>query len=422
LVRLHAFYVCVACVASIAACGRSTLEDYALFDAGTDDAAFTDARAGEDAGARGDAGPGVDAASDGSPGLDAGDAGRVDSGGVDAGPIDAGARCNAQTCPNGCCAGNACVAGTADALCGEGGQACADCTQSALVCRGGLCVQPPPPPCGPSTCPNGCCSGANVCNTGTQSSACGVGGAACVDFTLQRETCNGNACQPLGTCSGQSCAGCCDVGGNCQGGFLDTQCGQGGAACANCSTQGKLCDTASDPRVCASMVSICPATYSSCPSGVTTAAPTVQHVCSTTDLANARAACVNGAHTPACTAFFQFVAQQNPSCARCLAPFDYDFSEQEGIFACVAPFVDATCDRATGCAFDCETKSCGQCLSGSQPQCVQRVIPGQCLTYFQQASCANQALTTTAMFCRPLAYNVNFGGWLQGVGAHYCGP
>jgi hypothetical protein len=140
------------------------------------------------------------------------------------------------------------------------------------------------------------------------------------------------------------------------------------------------------------------------------------------DLQNARAACAGGANTPGCASFFQFEQQVNPSCASCLGPFDVNFQDVAGLFACVAPFVGTLCDHQTGCAIDCQNTSCAQCVAGTQTQCVSDVRSNQCGSYFQQSQCAVQAFFGPGAFCNPQNYAGNFGSWLQGVGGHYCGP
>lgn len=332
-------------------------------------------------------------------------------------------QCNAQTCPGGCCQGNVCMGGGNNNACGFGGNQCKDCTLGGLVCNGmGACV-PPPPLCNPQTCPSGCCTG-NVCAVGTQDTSCGTGGAQCQNCQAMMETCKGQTCVPIvTTCTPQNCAGCCDAQGTCQPGFLNGQCGQNGAACVNCSAQGTTCDTAVMPRVCTNQQTTCPAPYNSCPNGVSTAIPPVQRgACTGSDLANARSACAGGAHTNGCASFFAFEQQQRPACAACLRTFDSDFQEATGLFACVAPFVSQSCDHTTGCATDCDTKSCAMCDPGSVSQCQATVRQGQCGQFYQQAACVFPAFMGAGSFCNPQNYGGNFGAWLQGVGGHYCGP
>jgi hypothetical protein len=154
---------------------------------------------------------------------------------------------------------------------------------------------------------------------------------------------------------------------------------------------------------------------------VTTKVPTVQHVCSSNDLQQARAACSGGANSSACQAFFAFEQAINPTCATCLAPFDVPFSEATALFKCVSPFVSASCNHDTGCVIDCTDKSCEQCSSGNVNQCRQNVGNQQCAQFFDDAACSFPAFFGAGAFCNPSNYS-NFGGWIQGVGGHFCGP
>jgi hypothetical protein len=273
------------------------------------------------------------------------------------------------------------------------------------------------------TCPGGCCVG-NVCAVGTQDTACGAGGMQCSDCTQQNDVCTGQRCVPRPpTCTPANCAGCCDGAGNCQPGFLNNQCGQNGVSCANCTQMGSTCDTAVTPRSCSNQQMTCPAPYPSCPGNVTLTPPPVQTgACAASDLQNAAAACTAGAHTAACSSFFQFEQQQKPTCAACLSTFDFDFNELTGILECASPFVSPSCDHTLGCINDCETKSCDQCPAGAVQQCENQVRNSQCGQYFQGAQCAFGALFGPASFCNPNNYQGNVGRWLQGVGGHYCGP
>ncbi len=51
--------------------------------------------------------------------------------------------------------------------------------------------------CGPSTCP-GCCDADEICQTGNQDAVCGELGALCVDCTATGRVCGGSACRPRG--------------------------------------------------------------------------------------------------------------------------------------------------------------------------------------------------------------------------------
>jgi hypothetical protein len=324
--------------------------------------------------------------------------------------------CGSQNCI-GCCVGDVCATGHQDTACGSQGQACQNCTAQGATCSGGSCEQT----CGPQNC-KGCCNGA-ICVDGSDPKACGAGGQACEDCASLGDLCqNGRCAPPPPPCNPTTCPGCCDPQLGCVAGFLNSRCGSGGVACVDCSALGSTCDTAVIPRVCKNQQTTCPAPYPSCPAGVSTPSLPIQHVCSSTDLQDARAACSGGPSTPGCVQYFQFEQQFNPACASCLQPFDVPFNDATGIFDCVAPFVGAQCDHATGCAIDCQTVSCEQCPQGGFNQCRNDVRQNQCGVYFQRSQCIGQALLGPGAFCNPGNYQGNFGGWLEGVGGHYCGP
>jgi len=148
----------------------------------------------------------------------------------------------------------------------------------------------------------------------------------------------------------------------------------------------------------------------------------VRHVCSANELQQARAAC-NQPDSASCQAYFAFEQQTNAACASCLAPFDVSFNDATGILLCIAPFVDSTCDRAMGCFADCQTKSCAGCTdASSRAQCENDVQNNQCSSFAAALDCVAQSLFGgAATFCDPQNYPT-FGGWLQGVGGHFCGP
>ncbi len=340
--------------------------------------------------------------------------------------------CNAKTC-NGCCdKSGKCQPGDANTVCGAGGMTCTDCTQQNASCvasgiTGGAC-EGPPPLCGPDTCPNGCCLG-DTCLDGNIDTACGVGGKECLNCMGQNQVCTGQACvPPPPTCTAANCPGCCDPSGTCFAGFLNTRCGSGGSTCADCSSTGSTCNGSVTPRVCANQQSTCPASYPTCDPSVTEApAPNAKGSCDPADLQDAQQACSQGAASPACNSFFDFLASTNgkQACGQCLAPFHYTFQESRGIFTCVQPFASGPCNHRTGCAIDCADTSCSQCPSGSELQCENNVeaVGGQCRPFFNQTGCISGPLLGAAAFCNPATYpQRNYGAWLAGVGTHYCAP
>ena len=335
--------------------------------------------------------------------------------------------CNPGNCP-GCCLGNECRVGQDNTLCGQMGGTCQDCTAQGTSCIstgriGGQC-EGPVPSCSPTTCPSGCCLG-DQCIGGTSDTACGTGAQACVNCAGQGDTCKGQVCVPVPvTCTTANCPGCCDGSQVCHGGFLNARCGSGAAACVDCVSMGSTCDLAVTPRICANQQTTCPAPYPSCPDGISTPAPPLQHVCPSADLQDARAACASGAHSASCAAFFSFEQTTNPSCASCLTPFDFTFEEAKGIYSCVAPYVTASCDHQTACAIDCQTSSCAMCTAANVTGCESSVRTGQCGPYFGQTACVRSVFGGTdagaaGAFCNPFNY-AGYGDWLQGVGGHYC--
>jgi hypothetical protein len=142
-------------------------------------------------------------------------------------------------------------------------------------------------------------------------------------------------------------------------------------------------------------------------------------VCTASDLQNATSACEGGAHSTACNSFFSFEQSQNPACAKCLTPFDYDFSELTGLTTCVAPFADPACNHITGCLVDCTDKSCAACAdSGSLSTCQNEVPNTICSEYYNGAQCIQNAFIGAGSFCNP--QTGLFGDWLGQVGQYYC--
>jgi hypothetical protein len=142
------------------------------------------------------------------------DSGAADGGGGhDAGSSDGGASTDAGTSDggvcgvcSGCCTGDVCHIGTDLSACGAGGVACVACNPTlADGCTAGSCT----------------CGGGFACNTGQR---CSAGACAC----------DPNACQ-----------GCCNLFTNqCDPGNTQASCGTGGASCRACSA-GQVCDAGS---------------------------------------------------------------------------------------------------------------------------------------------------------------------------------
>jgi hypothetical protein len=346
-------------------------------------------------------------------------------------------KCGPANCAGGCCDNNGvCRDGNVVSQCGRGGQACQNCTglpnagcdavSHTCTSVGGVCE--------PGTC-GGCCFG-NQCMGGASNTSCGSAGQSCQNCMIIGETCNavgaGFQCTPLPPpppprCTPANCGGCCDQNQNCQGGFTPTVCGQGGSGCVDCTLSGSTCDVSVTPRVCQNMQNQCPSTYAGCPNGLSTPVQRFnQGVCSQNELQNGSSACSAGAHSTACQSFFSFEQMQNPSCAKCLSNFDFDFLELKGILECVSPFVNATCNHDIACLFDCATSSCLKCPDPpSTTQCQGQAVNGSCGGFAMNVAadqCAQTAAVTGGAFCLPVGAGATFGAWFGQVGARFCGP
>ncbi|MDB4943138.1 MAG: hypothetical protein JWP97_2672 [Labilithrix sp.] len=318
--------------------------------------------------------------------------------------------CTAANCA-GCCVGDVCAAGTQDTACGAAGIACANCAGIGRVCQGATCQVPS---CSPANCA-GCCSG-NTCVQGITDPACGKNGAACTDCNATGQACSGQAC--VARCGPANCAGCCSSSTTCAGGFTGGACGSGGAACTNCTAQGSTCSTLNVPRLCANQAGLCPANYPGCAAGVATpVTPSLQNLCSdVADLDSLQAGCDGGN----CAGAFAVLQATNPACAACIAPFNVPFAQGTGLYLCAAPFVNATCNRSTGCAADCEDTACDQCPAANETQCRSSVLTagGKCSGQAIASACIAPAVGPGG-FCR--FDNRTFGAWLRAVGDHFCG-
>jgi hypothetical protein len=183
---------------------------------------------------------------------------------------EGGARCDASSCPDGCCNGGACESPSL-ATCGESGAACMACDVLRAdgcsngtcrcganpACTGGLRCEAGTCACNVQTCGNGCCTAAGECISPVTAAACGVGGVLCV------------ACDPIRADSCNSACSCgsaypCNDGQHCVGGACvcdATSCPNGccaGATCVPfaaqqtgmCGTNGAVCVACQSPQVC----------------------------------------------------------------------------------------------------------------------------------------------------------------------------
>jgi hypothetical protein len=263
---------------------------------------------------------------------------------------------------------------------------------------------------------------------GTQDNACGLGGLACGDCTVAGQICSGRKC--VDKCTVANCAGCCTKGNACAPGFANNNCGSGGAACTDCTALGSTCDNLVAPPVCTNQQNTCPAQpYPGC-AGVppTTITAQNQGLCADIDLQGLSSACASGSDTASCVAAFSALTAVNPACATCLQPFDVNFLPTfEGIFLCVAPFVNATCNQNTACDEDCLSFACKSCSPANVDQCETdaQTGAGECSSLAAQSSCAGSVLGPgqPGRFCNPNIYPpfTAFGSWLQAVGKHFCG-
>ncbi len=238
-----------------AGCGGIASQDES--DASGDAAKYADASAGSRVDASADAR--VDASVDASVDVRSTDAGvdvgaRQNDGASNVFPPEAAApgadagECNASTCPAGCCDGDGHCQSGSPTFCGTGGFACQVCPPG-MQCQGNVYCA-----CTRASCPNGCCNDSFVpgmadsgaaCLAGTSDMACGGGAADCLDCTFNGITGTG------GTCANQLCTypppctcmtGCCDRSGQCQAGASNTQCGELGGYCRDCTLSGTQCD------------------------------------------------------------------------------------------------------------------------------------------------------------------------------------
>ena len=101
--------------------------------------------------------------------------------------------CDGLSCPDGCCSGGPgspgrCLPSTSS-QCGALGAMCVDCPTSTSCNAQGHCV------CTPQSCPTGCCDG-NACQPGTAFEACGAGGGACTVCSGNTPACGQTGCIP----------------------------------------------------------------------------------------------------------------------------------------------------------------------------------------------------------------------------------
>lgn len=332
--------------------------------------------------------------------------------------------CGPLSCA-GCCVGEVCAVGTQNTACGVAGAQCQNCLNQfpPRTCQSGSCQQVPT--CSPLTCPNGCCQG-NTCVAGTQDTACGgsgvdggFGGFQCQNCASSGQICQNHVCQAK--CGPDNCNGCCTATGLCVGGISSTACGQLGGACDNCTARGSFCNGLVQPRSCNDAQKECPAPYGSCPGGATVAPEKVaQNVCSDFDLDDIAASCSDPDDF-----FCQLVIEEKGlACQQCITRFTYPFAKRTGLYACAAETITNTgCRHDMACTTDCDETSCDSCSSSStETSCYTLVNSGnnQCSKFSSDAnSCAADALRGGEL-CSQFSYP-DFMSWLREVGDHFCG-
>jgi hypothetical protein len=163
--------------------------------------------------------------------------------------------CDAESCPSGCCDGDACLAGDDPAGCGSGGAGCVEC-EAGDECRAGVCSA-----CDASSCA-GCCLGAAcvacdpaLADTCSEAGECRCGGGPACDASSADRCIGGEcrcgddaACATGQRCAGSACAcdsiscpdGCCDET-VCEPGTEDDACGGGGERCHRCHHNDERC-------------------------------------------------------------------------------------------------------------------------------------------------------------------------------------
>jgi hypothetical protein len=212
---------------------------------------------------------------------------------------DAAGPCTNASCADGCCLadGFTCIRGAdlGKAHCGIGGATCSGCGATSDGCTNGACScgstaecvagqacnQSGVCECNATSC-SGCCDSTQHCVAAPGLSACGHGGASCVDCGIRASACDatlGCVCGTLGAacatgqrcdtgtsparcvCDSVSCAsGCCSAlaNGECKPGTALDACGANGAPCTTCETTTPLARICLDGRcMCGASVGEC---------------------------------------------------------------------------------------------------------------------------------------------------------------------
>ncbi len=125
------------------------------------------------------------------------------------------ATCDADNC-SGCCIGTQCVEGNVGAACGAQGDACVACDEGDVCDENGACV---PVACDSTSCPEGCCSANGECIVDALQdvNACGAGGQACNSCSNDAIDCVGGVCIEDQPCLDFCTDGCCTPQVQCLG-------------------------------------------------------------------------------------------------------------------------------------------------------------------------------------------------------------
>jgi hypothetical protein len=142
----------------------------------------------------------------------------------------------------GCClqSSKKCMSGDKIEACGKAGVDCVTCGTD-NSCVNGVCT--PNPKCDATTCPQGCCSSNGVCLAFSQQTlqSCGKDGKAC-NVCATTATCQQGTCVENQPCFSYCKLGCCTSKGQCIAYTSQDKstCGNSGSLCAGCGT-GKNC-------------------------------------------------------------------------------------------------------------------------------------------------------------------------------------
>lgn len=142
----------------------------------------------------------------------------------------------------GCCDGDQCLEGNTPAGCGDMGNACVTCGAEESCTEDGMCEAPVV--CDSTTCPDGCCNADGSCQPHQLQTVlgCGTAGAACGTCSNDAIDCVSGICIEDQPCLDFCNEGCCTAGGQCV--LYSNQdpnvCGESGT-CAACPGDGDSC-------------------------------------------------------------------------------------------------------------------------------------------------------------------------------------